>query len=104
MEENHRSLVLAAYIFKATALIGIQRGIRSNVFRYQMTCLAVLIDYKILRFYSDKNHLIRINPFDYEICNTNHISIPMGAKDSLLNLSEFLDKDNCPFKIFIKIC
>lgn len=48
-EENLRNLVLAPYISRATALIGIQRDIGGNAFRHQMACLAILIDYK----YSD---------------------------------------------------
>lgn len=48
-EENLRNLVLAPYISKATALIGIQRDIGGNAFRHQIATLAILIDYK----YSD---------------------------------------------------
>ena len=45
-EKNLTKLVLAPYISKATALIGIRRDIGGNAFRHQMGVLSILIDYK----------------------------------------------------------
>lgn len=44
------NLVLAPYIIKATALIGMQRNVGGNQFRHAFATLAILIDYK---YYSD---------------------------------------------------
>ena len=41
-------LTLAPYIVKATALIGIRRRGGSNMFRHQLSTMAILLDYKIL--------------------------------------------------------
>lgn len=45
-ESNLEAIVLAPYISKATALIGIQRDVGGNAFRHQMQVLSILIDYK----------------------------------------------------------
>ncbi len=45
-EENIRSLVLAPYIVKATALIGIERYVGGNQFRHAFATLGILLDYK----------------------------------------------------------
>jgi (p)ppGpp synthase/HD superfamily hydrolase len=42
------NLVLAPYIVKAMALIGVQRRSGSNMFRHQLSTLAILLDYKII--------------------------------------------------------
>ena len=47
-EQSLRNLTLAPYIIKATALIGIRRRGGSNMFRHQLSTLAILIDYKIV--------------------------------------------------------
>jgi GTP pyrophosphokinase len=47
-EESLRNLTLAPYIVKATALIGIRRRGGSNMFRHQLSTMAILIDYKIV--------------------------------------------------------
>jgi len=47
-EQSLRNLMLAPYIIKATALIGIRRRGGSNMFRHQLSTLAILIDYKIV--------------------------------------------------------
>ncbi len=44
------SLVLAPYIIKATALIGVQRKVGGNQFRHAFATLGILLDYK---FFSD---------------------------------------------------
>src|SRR6476660_5127970 len=41
-------ITLAPYIVKATALIGVRRRSGSNMFRHQMSTLAILLDYKIV--------------------------------------------------------
>ena len=43
-----RNLTLAPYIVKATALIGVKRKSGSNMFRHQISTLAILLDYKII--------------------------------------------------------
>jgi GTP pyrophosphokinase len=40
------SITLAPYIVKAMALIGVRRRAGSNMFRHQMSTLAILLDYK----------------------------------------------------------
>lgn len=41
-----RNLVLAPYIFKATALIGVSRRVGGNQFRHAFSTLGILFDYK----------------------------------------------------------
>ena len=43
-----RSLTLAPYIVKAMALIGVRRRSGSNMFRHQLSTMAILLDYKIV--------------------------------------------------------
>ena len=45
-ERNLRDLVLAPWIEKATALIGIRRRVGGNQFRHAMATLTILLDYK----------------------------------------------------------
>ncbi len=45
-EENIRSLILAPYIVKATALIGNARHVGGNQFRHAFATLGILLDYK----------------------------------------------------------
>jgi GTP pyrophosphokinase len=47
-EESLRRLTLAPYIVKATALIGVRRRGGSNMFRHQLSTMAILLDYKII--------------------------------------------------------
>ncbi len=44
--EDLRNLVLAPYILKATALIGVQRKVGGNQFRHCFSTLGILLDYK----------------------------------------------------------
>jgi len=44
--EKLTNLVLAPYIIKATALIGVQRKIGGNQFRHSFATLGILLDYK----------------------------------------------------------
>jgi GTP pyrophosphokinase len=46
LETALRNLTLAPYIVKATALIGVKRKSGSNMFRHQISTLAILLDYK----------------------------------------------------------
>jgi len=48
--ESLKNLVLAPYILKATALIGIERKVGGNQFRHSFSTLGILLDYK---FYED---------------------------------------------------
>ncbi len=50
-EEKLKNLVLAPYIIKATALIGIKRGVGGNQFRHAMATMAILLDYKLFDDY-----------------------------------------------------
>ena len=44
--DNLRNLVLAPYIFKAMALIGVSRKVGGNQFRHSFSTLGILLDYK----------------------------------------------------------
>ena len=44
--ESLRNLVLAPYILKATALIGVRRQVGGNQFRHCFSTLGILLDYK----------------------------------------------------------
>src|SRR6476620_2613531 len=48
LERSLRNLTLAPYIVKATALIGVRRRSGSNMFRHQLSTMAILLDYKIV--------------------------------------------------------
>lgn len=55
-----------------------------------------------LRRYAEKftghNYpLIRINPNDFETDQPNHISIPLGARNCLNRIKEYIDSEYCPF-------
>jgi len=45
--ETLKSLVLAPYILKATALIGVRRKVGGNQFRHSFSTLGILLDYKL---------------------------------------------------------
>lgn len=45
--ETLRNLVLAPYILKATALIGVSRRVGGNQFRHCFSTLGILLDYKL---------------------------------------------------------
>jgi GTP pyrophosphokinase len=47
-EQSLSKLTLAPYIVKAMALIGVKRRGGSNMFRHQLSTMAILLDYKIL--------------------------------------------------------
>jgi GTP pyrophosphokinase len=48
VEQSLRTLTLAPYIVKGMALIGFKRRGGSNMFRHQLSTLAILMDYKLL--------------------------------------------------------
>jgi len=48
IEHSLRTLTLAPYIVKAMALIGVRRRGGSNMFRHQLSTMAILLDYKVL--------------------------------------------------------
>src|SRR5258706_6986129 len=48
LEQSLISLTLAPYIVKAMALIGVKRRSGSNMFRHQLSTMAILLDYKII--------------------------------------------------------
>src|SRR4026209_2263726 len=47
-EQSLRDLTMAPYIVKAMALIGVRRRAGSNMFRHQISTMAILLDYKIV--------------------------------------------------------
>ncbi len=47
-EKELGSITLAPYIFKAMALIGVQRKAGGNMFRHQLATMAILLDYKLI--------------------------------------------------------
>ena len=47
-ESSLGSIRMAPYIVKATALIGVRRRSGSNMFRHQISTMAILIDYKMV--------------------------------------------------------
>ena len=48
LEQSLKDLTLAPYITKAMALIGVRRRGGSNMFRHQLSTMAILLDYQIL--------------------------------------------------------
>jgi len=48
-------------------------------------------------FAEDNYLLVRINPHDFKINRSNHISIPLGAMDSLIRIKDYMEQDECPF-------
>ena len=47
-EKTLGSITMAPYIVKAMALIGVKRKAGSNMFRHQISTMAILLDYKII--------------------------------------------------------
>jgi (p)ppGpp synthase/HD superfamily hydrolase len=48
LEKRLGGMTLAPYIFKAMALIGVRRRAGSNMFRHQISTMAILLDYKLI--------------------------------------------------------
>ena len=47
-EQSLGNITMAPYIVKAMALIGVKRRAGSNMFRHQISTMAILLDYKII--------------------------------------------------------
>ena len=47
-EKSLANITLAPYIVKAMALIGVRRRAGSNMFRHQLSTMAILLDYKVI--------------------------------------------------------
>ena len=47
LEDTLGHIVMAPYIVKAMALIGVKRRVGSNMFRHQISTMGILLDYKI---------------------------------------------------------
>jgi (p)ppGpp synthase/HD superfamily hydrolase len=48
LEQTLGGIVMAPYIVKAMALIGVRRRAGSNMFRHQISTMGILLDYKII--------------------------------------------------------
>lgn len=48
LEKRLGNITMAPYIVKAMALIGVKRRAGSNMFRHQISTMAILLDYKII--------------------------------------------------------
>ena len=76
-ESQLRSLILAPYIVKATALIGIARYVGGNQFRHAFATLGILLDYK----YFSNPVLLKAS-----LVHDLFEDIPLTDKSILLNL------------------
>jgi len=86
-EEKLKSLVLAPYIIKATALIGKQRGVGGNQFRHAMATMAILLDYKLFDDYILLKASV-IHDLLEDVPETNEFEIRIidGQADQVLEL------------------
>ena len=86
-EEKLKNLVLTPYIIKATALIGIQRGVGGNQFRHAMATMAILIDYKLFDDYVLLKASV-IHDLVEDVPETNEFEIRIidGQADQVLEL------------------
>lgn len=86
-EEKLKNLVLAPYILKATALIGIKRGVGGNQFRHAMATLAILLDYKLFDDYVLLKASV-IHDLLEDVPGTNEFEIRIidGQADQVLEL------------------
>lgn len=78
-EENIRSITLAPYLIKATALIGKARHVGGNQFRHAFATLGILLDYK----YFSNSVLLKAS-----LVHDLFEDIPSTEKTALLNLDE----------------
>ncbi len=102
--EKIKSLVLAPYIIKATALIGKQRGVGGNQFRHAMATMAILLDYK---FFDDhillKASVIHDLLEDVPETNVFEIRIIEGQADDVLALvKEVTRPADMPKELYLK--
>ena len=86
-EEKLKNLVLAPYILKATALIGIKRGVGGNQFRHAMATMAILLDYKLFDDYVLLKASV-IHDLLEDVPSTNEFDIRIidGQADQVLEL------------------
>jgi hypothetical protein len=86
-EEKLKNLILAPYIIKATALIGIQRGVGGNQFRHAMATMAILLDYKFFDNYVLLKASV-IHDLLEDVPETNEMDIRIidGQADQVLEL------------------
>ena len=102
--EKIKSLVLAPYIIKATALIGKQRGVGGNQFRHAMATMAILLDYKLF----DDHILLKasvIHDLLEDVPDTNEFEIRIidGQADDVLALvKEVTRPDDMPKEVYLK--
>lgn len=78
-EENIRSITLAPYLIKATALIGKTRYVGGNQFRHAFATLGILLDYK----YFSHSVLLKAS-----LVHDLFEDIPSTDKTALLDLDE----------------
>jgi (p)ppGpp synthase/HD superfamily hydrolase len=95
-----RNLVLAPYILKATALIGVSRKCGGNQFRHQFATLGILLDYK----YFDDNVLLKASLLhdlveDYESPNIDEIRHIDGDGPEVVQLILEVSKSNDELKV-----
>jgi hypothetical protein len=95
-EEKLKNLTLAPYIIKATALIGIERGVGGNQFRHAMATMAILLDYK----YFDDYVLLKasvIHDLLEDVPTTNELEIRVidGQADQVLALVKEVTRPEC---------
>jgi (p)ppGpp synthase/HD superfamily hydrolase len=85
--EKLKNLVLAPYIIKATALIGIKRGVGGNQFRHAMATMAILLDYKLFDDYVLLKASV-IHDLLEDVPGTNEFDIRIidGQADQVLEL------------------
>jgi (p)ppGpp synthase/HD superfamily hydrolase len=85
--EKLKNLVLAPYILKATALIGIKRGVGGNQFRHAMATMAILLDYKLFDDYVLLKASV-IHDLLEDVPETNEFEIRIidGQADQVLEL------------------
>jgi GTP pyrophosphokinase len=86
-EEKLKNLVLAPYILKATALIGIIRGVGGNQFRHAMATMAILLDYKFFDDYVLLKASVIHDLFE-DVPTTNEMDIRIidGQADDVVRL------------------
>lgn len=78
-EENLRSITLAPYLIKATALIGKSRHVGGNQFRHAFATLGILMDYK----YFSNSVLLKAS-----LVHDLFEDIPSSDRSSLFDLDE----------------
>jgi GTP pyrophosphokinase len=98
-EEKLKNLILAPYIIKATALIGIERGVGGNQFRHAMATMAILLDYKLFDNYVLLKASV-IHDLLEDVPSTNELDIRIidGQADQVLALVKEVTRAKCVSK------